>query len=546
MQSRTPPFGSSFLKMARSPFLTVARSHFLTLAAVLLAVNLLCGFGLFHKKKYETPITNDTMQPDKVLFDRAIKNIEHGNYLTARLTMNTLINTYDTSEYLAKAKLAIADSWFREGDSHGLAQAEIAYKDFILFYPNMEEAAQSQSKVCDIHIKQMSEPDRDSAEAQRAEDECRQVIVQFPNSKFRDGAEQKLRDVQEILAQKEFKTAEYYAKKGSLPAAQGRFSYLTRQYPLFSAADQALWDEAEAYRRMGDRFENQEADALSNLVKNYPASLHLEAAKSRLTEMKRPIPDSDPAAYARMKYNMEHATREGFLGRTMSLINGHPDMGAAAKQGPAVMAAIAPIVPVSVPLDAAGTMAPGAATGAAAGVSDGGINVSGNSTALDQKNDARFSSNGSAAGTTRRLPRPRSMRLPKPTGFVRDSPLTETPVQPHRPRRRPCRPIIRPIRPSSSTNSKRAQDGSRPPKPKRSQDAAAKKSVEIGYPGACRSHSCYRGSGRNAPRLGDSAPTRTDRSSATMSRILLADDSPHAHGGWASVFSATKATKSSL
>src|SRR5580693_5591589 len=179
----------------------------------LIAFLLLSGFGLFHRKKYETPITKDTLQPDKILFDRAIRNIEHGDYEAARLTLNTLINTYDTSEYLAKAKLAIADSWFREGDAHGLAQAEIEYKDFILFYPNMEEAAQSQSKVCDIHIKQMSDADRDNAQAQQAEDECRQVIVQFPNSKFTKDAEQKLRNVQEILAEKEMGTALFYYKK---------------------------------------------------------------------------------------------------------------------------------------------------------------------------------------------------------------------------------------------------------------------------------------------------------------------------------------------
>src|SRR5689334_8943080 len=164
----------------------------------------------FRRKKYENPISKDTQQPDKVLFDKAVSDIEHGRYEVARLTLNTLINTYDTSEYLAKAKLAIADSWFREGDAHGLAQAEIDYKDFILFFPNMEEAAQSQSKICDIHLKQMAEPDRDNAEAQRAEDECRLVIVQFPNSKYAKPAEQKLRNVQEILADKEFRTGEYY------------------------------------------------------------------------------------------------------------------------------------------------------------------------------------------------------------------------------------------------------------------------------------------------------------------------------------------------
>ncbi len=130
----------------------------------MLAVFPALGFRIFHHKKYETPITKETLQPDKVLFDKAIKNIEHGDYEAARLTLNTLINTYDTSEYLAKAKLAIADSWFREGGAHGLAQAEAEYKDFILFYPNMEEAAESQFKVCNIHFKQMEKADRDNTQ----------------------------------------------------------------------------------------------------------------------------------------------------------------------------------------------------------------------------------------------------------------------------------------------------------------------------------------------------------------------------------------------
>ena len=120
------------------------------------------------------------------MFDRAINDIEHGRYEIARITLNTLINTYDQSEFLAKAKLAIADSWYREGGAAGLAQAEAEYKDFILFYPTMEEAAESQQKICMIHYKQMDKSDRDQSQAIRAEDECRQLVVQFPNSKYVD------------------------------------------------------------------------------------------------------------------------------------------------------------------------------------------------------------------------------------------------------------------------------------------------------------------------------------------------------------------------
>ena len=80
-------------------------------------------------------------------YKAAVADIERSRYEIARLTLQTLINTYDTSEFLAKAKLAIADSWFREGGSNGLAQAEAEYKDFILFYPTLEESAEAQMKV---------------------------------------------------------------------------------------------------------------------------------------------------------------------------------------------------------------------------------------------------------------------------------------------------------------------------------------------------------------------------------------------------------------
>src|SRR6476646_1750912 len=98
--------------------------------AVVLAAGLLSSCG---RKKYDNRITKDTQQPDKVLFDAAIDDIEHSRFQRARLTLQTLMNTYDTSEYMAKSKLAIADSWFREGGSLGFAQAEAEYKDFILF-----------------------------------------------------------------------------------------------------------------------------------------------------------------------------------------------------------------------------------------------------------------------------------------------------------------------------------------------------------------------------------------------------------------------------
>src|ERR1035438_5248191 len=281
--------------------------------AVVLAVAVLLGGCGLRRKKYTNPITKDTQQPDKVLFDKAINDIEHSRFEVARLLLQNLINTYDTSEYLAKAKLAIADAWFREGGSHGLAQAEAEYKDFILFYPAMEEAAEAQEKVCDIHYKQMEKADRDPMHALRAEQECKQLIVQFPNSKFAPLAQQKLRDIQEVLAFSEFRVGMLYQKKGSFPAAANRFQALVDQFPLFSGADEGLWQMAESYHRMGDHFETQQVTAYQRIVKDYPLSIHAEDAKAQLEVMKRSVPEADPVAMARMKYEMENHTKPGFI-----------------------------------------------------------------------------------------------------------------------------------------------------------------------------------------------------------------------------------------
>ena len=158
-------------------------------AAVLLALALLVS-SCARRKKYDNPISKDTQQPDKVLFDLAVQDIEHSRFEKARLLLQTMMNTYDNSEYLAKAKLAVADSWYREGGAHGFAQAEAEYKDFILFYPTMEEAAEAQEKICKMQYQQMEKADRDPAHALRTEDECRQLLVQFPNSKFAPEAQQ--------------------------------------------------------------------------------------------------------------------------------------------------------------------------------------------------------------------------------------------------------------------------------------------------------------------------------------------------------------------
>lgn len=302
----------------------------------------LAGCG---RNPYDNPIATNSQQPDKVLFDQSVNYIEKKRFDVARLQLQTLINTYPDSEYIAKSKLAIADSWYQEGGSSSLAQAEAEYDDFITFFPSMEESAEAQKRICEIHYDQMVKPDRDNTHAIRADQECRQLILQWPNSMFRKETEQKLRDVQEIIAEAEYRVGTYYTDKGSYRAGANRLQTLTEHYPLFSNSDDALWTLGETYESMGEQYTEQMVDAYTKIVRDYPLSTYVDAAKAKLTDLNRPIPTADPERFELDKYNVANRDYKGFWAKSFGIFGSTPDVRMAAKIGEPASTTLMPATP---------------------------------------------------------------------------------------------------------------------------------------------------------------------------------------------------------
>jgi len=255
---------------------------------------------IFHKKKpvdKSTGVDNNA-QPDKILYDRAMDDVKHGRQEVGRLNMQTLINTYPDSEYLAKAKLAIADSYYKEGGTSNMALAVSGYKDFGVFFPFLPEATYAQMQVAMAHYKQMEKPDRDRTHARAAEEEFQTFLQKYPNDPLAPKAQQHLREVQEVLAEGDYRIGYYYYVKGDKRAAAARLLAVTNRYPLYSKSDRALW-------MMGDILEKSEhkevaAAYYARIVKDYPLSSMVPEAKGRLKSFGAPVPQPDPNAVAWM------------------------------------------------------------------------------------------------------------------------------------------------------------------------------------------------------------------------------------------------------
>ena len=285
-------------------------------------------------KKNVAPVAGISVEPDKVLYAKATADLKHGRYTTGRLALQTLINTYPDSEYLAKAKLAIGDSYYKEGGTAGLKQSIVEYKDFITFFPFLDESANAQMQIAMAHYRQMEKPDRDHAEAVQAEAEFQTFLEKYPNSPLVPQAEQHLRDVQEVLAEGNFRVAYFYYTRAAYRASGARLIELTNRYPLYSEADHANWMLGQIY----EKGEHNEIAAryYSRIVKDYPLSSLAGDAKNKLVKFGVPVPPADPTAVARMQKE-QSTSRPGLVKRSMGVLKTGPDVSTAARNGTPTM-----------------------------------------------------------------------------------------------------------------------------------------------------------------------------------------------------------------
>ncbi len=288
---------------------------------------------LLHRHRHSdlaTPV-NPGDQPDKILYEKATHEIEHGRYDVGRLTLQTLINTYPDSEYLAKAKLAIADSYYDEGGASGLTQAEAEYKDFITFFPTAPEAPEAQLRVGMAHFRLMAKADRDRTEAKLAEAEFKEFLLKYPDSPVMPRAKARLREVQEVLAGGDSQIAAFYFAKGAWPAARSRFQEIVEQYPNYSRADSALWYVGQSLERL--KKPREAVPYYDRILAEHPLSPLVRDAKARLIAMHEPIPRPTRAVLARARADAVKHSRPGLLAKLGGAMSSSPDTSAT-RHGP--------------------------------------------------------------------------------------------------------------------------------------------------------------------------------------------------------------------
>ncbi len=233
-------------------------------------------------------LQKSVVPPDKTLFDTGSDFLNKSQYIKARLAFQNLIMTYPDSEMAAEAHFAIGDSFYEEGGTENLLQAENQFKDFIVFFPAHPKAPDALMKVISVNMRSMGAPDRDQHYAHKALQEIRSFLRQFPDNDFVPIVKQYESDVEESLARGDYGIGKFYEERGNLAGAKGRYKEIVDSYPGYT-------DMAEILYRLGGILEktNNPDEAsiyFGKVVSEYPFSKRSEEAKVRLNALGKPLP----------------------------------------------------------------------------------------------------------------------------------------------------------------------------------------------------------------------------------------------------------------
>jgi outer membrane protein assembly factor BamD len=188
----------------------------------------------------------------------------------------------------------------------------------------------------------MEKPDRDFTNAFNAEKEYREMLNMFPDSTLTPRAKQKLRDVQEVLAERETQIGLYYHSKENYAAAIARLQTVVDTYPLYSKSDLALLTIGDAFagqarivqnapglpgavrERMQAVYMDKAAAAYAKVISRYPAAPRVEDARDRLVAMNRRVPTPSSAAYAENQAEEESRQKVQITDKLWGLIKHSP------------------------------------------------------------------------------------------------------------------------------------------------------------------------------------------------------------------------------
>lgn len=201
------------------------------------------------------------------------EELADGHYEYAARFFEHVRTKYPFSKYVALADLALADVRFKQ--EHWTEAAD-AYKQFLKLHPNHEQADWAAFRIGAAYWNDGPSAafifppphEKELTQVHEAVKALQAFLQKYPESKHRAEGEALLARAQALQVQHEWYVVEFYRKRGRWPAVVSRLEGLLKDHPGSPRDAEALYDLAEAYLKLDERFRAQQA--LQQIILRHP------------------------------------------------------------------------------------------------------------------------------------------------------------------------------------------------------------------------------------------------------------------------------------
>lgn len=235
-------------------------------------------------KKKTVQIDPEIASSDEALF-RTGEQFVKKDPEKARLYLRQVIDSFPKSFYAQRAKLAIADSYFYQGDEGSMILAASEYRDFITTFPLSPSAPYAQLQIALSYFKKTLKPGRDQSKTEQALLEFKRLITDYPLSDEAKEAREKVKICEEYLAAHILSIGKLYYQRRAYPAAISRLKDILTNYPAYSGLDEVFFVLGDSYFKMDQTEES--IPYYTKLISDYPQSKHAKKAQDRMEEIEK-------------------------------------------------------------------------------------------------------------------------------------------------------------------------------------------------------------------------------------------------------------------
>ena len=227
-----------------------------------------------------------------------VADLEDRDFGDAQRILERVRTKYPYSKFGALAELRLADLKYEQGK---YIEAADAYQTFVKIHPSNPDVDYAAYRAAlsrwnDAPTDFFLFPpvyERDLTQVVKAADGLAQFVEKFPNSKYAPDAREKLAKSRDILAERDWYAFDFNKKRQKWQGAAFRLEKLLKDYPGSTREPEALWQLADMYVKLSERFKAQKV--LQQIIVKYPASSQRADAEKLLGELrKQPEPPPSP------------------------------------------------------------------------------------------------------------------------------------------------------------------------------------------------------------------------------------------------------------